>query len=252
MSEAALSVSGLSAGYGRRLVLDGVSLEVPPGEIFGLAGLNGAGKTTLMKSLLSLMRPRAGTALIFGRDSLVPESRKSLSYLPESFRPSGLLTGRQFLRNTLSAHGAKLEDGSCRETLTGLDFNPADLDRPIRGLSKGMGQKLGLAACLLAGTRLLVLDEPMTALDPKARILVKRRLLAHRSAGGTVFLSSHILSDLDEICGRIGILSGGVLRFVGPPADLRARHPGLGLEEAFLAELGEAELSGETAMMGAD
>jgi ABC-2 type transport system ATP-binding protein len=106
--------------------------------------------------------------------------------------------------------------------------------KPVRDYSKGMTQKLGLAACLLSRKAIQVLDEPTSGLDPKARALLKRELKALRDAGGTVFFSSHALADVEEICDRMAVLHGGLLRFAGTPAELVARYGGAGLEAAFL------------------
>jgi ABC-2 type transport system ATP-binding protein len=118
---------------------------------------------------------------------------------------------------------------------TALDIDPAALTRLARTYSKGMTQKLGLAACLLSDASLFVLDEPMSGLDPKARALVKRQLAALKSEGKTMFFSSHVLADVEELCDRMGILHGGELRFVGMPSDCRAQYRAATLEDAYLS-----------------
>ena len=123
----------------------------------------------------------------------------------------------------------------------GLDLDPMALDRQARTYSKGMGQKLGLLATLLTGLPLLILDEPMSGLDPRSRIMLKDRLIEYREAGGTIFFSSHILADIEEICDRVGIMHGGKLVYLGTPADLIAKHQANGLERAFLAAINDAE-----------
>ncbi len=118
--------------------------------------------------------------------------------------------------------------------LEALDLDPAALGRPVRAYSKGMAQKLGLAACFLSGKRLLILDEPVSGLDPKARALVKRHLLRLKAAGHTLFFSTHALPDVEELCDRMAILHGGEIRFVGSPAECRERFEAETLEQAFL------------------
>jgi ABC-2 type transport system ATP-binding protein len=236
VTSAPIEVLGLSAGYGRKTVISDIAFSVAPGEVFGLIGLNGAGKTTLIKALLGLSRAE-GTARIFGRPAGPPASREQLAYLPEKFHPSPLLKGWEFLSLTLGYYGRRLDRESALELCRGLDLDTAALDRSGRTYSKGMGQKLGLLGTLLTGLPLLILDEPMSGLDPKARIMLKDRLMALRTTGTTVFLSSHILVDLEEICDRVAIIHQGKLIYLGTPADLIARHGGANLERAFLSAL---------------
>jgi len=123
--------------------------------------------------------------------------------------------------------------------LADLDLDRDVLASPVRALSKGMTQKLGLAGCLLSARDLLVLDEPGSGLDPKARVLFKSALNQARSAGRTIFLTSHTLADVDEVCDRIAVLHKGGLRFTGSPAELKDRHKTSTLEQAFLKCIGE-------------
>ena len=231
----AIEFSGVSKGFGGEPVLSGLSFGVRVGEIFGLVGTNGAGKTTCMKCLLDFCDVDAGRIEIFGRPASVPESRRPLGYLPERFLPPHHLLGREFLEFMARMHGVEPDAERRREVLAALDFAPAALGKPVRACSKGMAQKLGLAACFLAGKPLLVLDEPMSGLDPKARLLVKRYLAGLRAGGATVFFSTHLLADAGELCDRMGVLHDGAIRFAGPPARLRQRFPSATLEEAWLA-----------------
>ena len=220
---------------GRRPVLSDLSLEVRPGEIFGLVGTNGAGKTTCIKCLLDLCHLDAGRIGIFGRPATAPESRRPLAYLPERFLPPRHLLGREFLRFMSRMHRVEPGPERVREVLAALDLEPSALDEPVRHYSKGTAQKLGLAACLLADKPLLVLDEPMSGLDPKARVLARRYLRGLRDGGATVFLSTHLLADAGGLCDRMGVLHDGAMRFVGPPARLRERFPAATLEESWIA-----------------
>jgi ABC-2 type transport system ATP-binding protein len=122
-----------------------------------------------------------------------------------------------------------------RELFIALDIDPDALGKLARAYSKGMTQKLGLAACFLSDAGLFILDEPMSGLDPKARALVKRQLAALKAAGKTLFFSSHVLADVEELCDRMAILHGGELRFVGAPVDCRAQFSAASLEDAYLS-----------------
>ena len=225
----------MSRRLGRRAVLSDLSLEVRPGEIFGLVGTNGAGKTTCIKCLLDLCHLDAGRIRIFGLPATAPESRHALAYLPERFMPPRHLLGREFLRFMSTMHGIDPGPGRLSEVLAALDLAPSALDEPVRHYSKGTAQKLGLAACLLADKPLLVLDEPMSGLDPKARVLARRYLRELRDGGATVFLGTHLLADAGGLCDRMGVLHDGAMRFVGSPARLRERFPAATLEESWIA-----------------
>jgi len=236
MNSSPLEVRGLSAGYGKRDVISSIDFSLVDGEVFGLIGLNGAGKTTLIKSILGLGQGK-GHIAIYGHPAGPPRGRANLAYLPEKFQPSALLRGWEFIELTLAYFGMVLDRDAARSMCAGLDLDADVLDRNVRTYSKGMGQKLGLVGTLLTGLPLLILDEPMSGLDPKARIMLKDRLLEYRAAGHTVFFSSHILADIEEICGRIGVIHGGALIFLGTPAELLSRHHAPTLERAFLAAI---------------
>jgi ABC-2 type transport system ATP-binding protein len=165
----AVLIRALRKRYGAVTALDGVDLDVAPGEAFGLVGANGAGKTTLIKCLLDLVAADAGRAEIFGVPAAVPRSRARLAYLPERFVPPHYLLGREFLAGMLALGGERYQDEKVLALLEKLELDRAALGKPARALSKGMTQKLGLAACFLAARDLYVLDEPMSGLDPAAR-----------------------------------------------------------------------------------
>jgi ABC-2 type transport system ATP-binding protein len=235
-----LDVRGVSAGYGKRTVISGIEFALNQGEVFGLIGLNGAGKTTLIKSILGLGEAK-GEISLFGQRIGPPKARANLAYLPEKFQPSSLLRGWEFIQLTLDYFGLPLDRDKARSMCEGLDLDAEVLDRNVRTYSKGMGQKLGLVATILTGLPLLILDEPMSGLDPKARIMLKDRLLEYRIASRTVFFSSHILADIEEICDRIGVIHGGALIFLGTPAELIARHAAPTLERAFLSAIDQVD-----------
>ena len=231
----AIRFSGVHKRFGRRSVLADLSLGVRAGEIFGLVGTNGAGKTTCIKCLLDLCDVDAGRIDIFGQPASAPESRRPLVYLPERFLPPHHLLGREFLDFMAKMHRVEPSHGRVREVLAALDLAPPTLDEPVRDYSKGMAQKIGLAACFLAGKSLLVFDEPMSGLDPKARVLAKHYLAGLRAGGATVFFSTHLLADAGDLCDRIGVLHEGAVRFTGSPARLREHFPAATLEQSWLA-----------------
>ncbi len=239
---APLAVSDLRAGYGRGDVLKGIDLDLRPGEVFGLVGLNGTGKTTLIRTLLDLNPATAGSARLFDRPHTDPMARARLLYLPERYQPSPHLTGWEHLRLSRRWSGAALDKAAARTMAEALAFDPAALDRRVATYSKGMGQKLGLIAALVAQEPLLILDEPMSGLDPRARVRLKTALVAAaRDGGRTVFFSSHVLADVEQICDRIGVLHLGRLLFVGPPEAFVDAWGGGDLESAFLACIDHAE-----------
>lgn len=233
-----LYVQELCVRYGATQVVHDVSFDVRAGEIFGLIGLNGAGKTTTIKTLIGLRAPDSGTAALTGGDPSDPSVRRSLAYLPERFDPPWFLTGVEFLRFSLRLYGQTLEDQTLLSAAESLALDPSSLRRRVQTLSKGMRQKLGLLATVLTGAPVLILDEPMSGLDPLARVKVKGLLTDCRAQGRTVFLSSHILSDMAELCDRIAIVHQGKLVFCGAPGVLLDREKGANLEQAFLSVIG--------------
>lgn len=234
-----LAINEICKSYDHRTVLDHVNLTLNPGEIFGLIGLNGAGKTTLIKIMLNLANADSGSVAIYGKPPSSVEARAGLSYLPEKFQPSRYLVGMEYLELALAYYGKKLDKEQARTMAAALDLDPVALNRRVGTYSKGMGQKLGLVGAFLVDIPFLILDEPMSGLDPSARIKLKDQLLLLKQAGRTIFFSSHILSDIDEICERIGIIHGGRLFFIGTPAEFKRSYNQSSLERAFLASIGE-------------
>jgi ABC-2 type transport system ATP-binding protein len=230
----ALSFEGVTKSYGATPALADFTLAVPRGELFALVGGNGAGKTTLIKCLLDFCDVDAGEIRILGLSHRSTASRRELAFLPERFTPPFYLTGGDFLRYMAELHATAYDETAARETLERLELDSSALVKPVRVYSKGMTQKLGLAACLLSGKTLQLLDEPTSGLDPKARALLKRELARLRAAGRTVFFTSHALADVQEICDSLAVLHGGTLRFAGTPAELTARYGAADLEQAFL------------------
>lgn len=230
----AIEFSGLVKSYRQQQVLDHIDLRVPRGACFGLVGVNGAGKTTLMKCLLDFVHVDAGTISLFGENHRQPRSRRHLAYLPERFMPPYYLKGRDFLRHSARMHGITLNEDAILEMFQRLDLDASALNKPVRHYSKGMAQKLGLAACFLSGRQLMVLDEPMSGLDPRARVQVKRIMSTLHEQGVTLFFSTHMLADVEELCDVIAILHQQRIRFVGSPARCREQFGGDTLEQAYM------------------
>ena len=235
MTVAALRFQQVVKRYGPASVLQGVDLELQAGQCFGLVGVNGAGKTSLIKCLLDFCALDGGSIDIFGQPHREPASRRPLGFLPERFTPPYYMTGADFIHYLLTLQGLRYDAGAVDAMLAALDLEPAALTRTVRQYSKGMTQKLGLAACLLSRKQLYILDEPMSGLDPKARALLKEQLRQAQRAGATLFLTSHALADVDELCDSMAILHDGRIRFAGTTAECRARYGAGTLEQAFLA-----------------
>jgi ABC-2 type transport system ATP-binding protein len=236
----ALSFHGVSKGFRDTPALDRVTFDVNRGERFGLVGGNGAGKTTLIKCLLDFCAADRGDIRIFGASNHFTTSRSGVAFLPERFSPPHHLTGRDFLRYMAELHGTSYQEALVQHAFEELDLEISALSRPARTYSKGMTQKLGLAACVLSGKPLQILDEPMSGLDPKARAVLKRRLRRFTAEDTTVFFTSHALADVEEICDRMAVLHAGRLRFVGTPAALKVKYRSADLEGAFLECIDEA------------
>ncbi|MBN8543421.1 MAG: ABC transporter ATP-binding protein [Alphaproteobacteria bacterium] len=229
-----LEISAISKSYGKHQVLKDVSFSLREGEIFGLIGLNGIGKTTLIKIILDLSNADSGQASILGKPSTSVEARRNISYLPEKFTPSRYLLGREYLALSLSYYGKTLDIAAARHMAEALDLNPDVLDRKVGSYSKGMGQKLGLVGAFMVDQPFLILDEPMSGLDPRSRIKLKDVMLEQKKRGKTIFFSSHILADIDEICDRIGIIHDTALRYIGTAKDFKPTYQEQSLERAFL------------------
>lgn len=227
---AAISVSDLSKTYRTGLfsrstvkALRGVSLEVPQGEIFGLLGPNGAGKTTLVKILLGLVHPSGGTARLFGEPAQTPAARQRIGFLPENHQFPGFLTARQ----TLHIYGRLADVPQIRreEQIDAL-LRRVELyerrDTKVKTFSKGMLQRLGLAQALLNDPDLLFLDEPTSGVDPVGRRTLRDLVLELREEGATIFLNSHLLSEVEKVCSGIAILRDGEVVRKGTIKELTA------------------------------
>jgi len=234
MAPPAVEFSEVTRRYGSQLAADHVTFSIEHGESFALVGVNGAGKTTLLRCLLDYCRADSGSIRLCGVPSTRAEARSRLAWLPERFSPPHYLTGRDYLRFHCALRDEPHDEAAALALLGTLDFDPEALRRPARTFSKGMLQKLGLAACLLTRRPLTVLDEPMSGLDPRARARVRACLLELREQGRTLLFSSHALEDVTLLCTRLAVMHEGRLVFTGTPGELSARYGETLLEPAFL------------------
>jgi ABC-2 type transport system ATP-binding protein len=209
-----ISTTALTKTYGAFEALKGIDLEIGTGDVFGFIGPNGAGKTTTIRILTTLMEPTSGSASVAGFDVATEKQaiRRVIGYMPDSFGVYRDMTVREYMHFFASAYDIPHRDrgglvGGLLE-LTDLTHKEHDL---IESLSRGMQQRLGLARTLVHDPQVLILDEPASGLDPRARIDIREILKELRSMGKTILLSSHILSELQEVCTRVGILESGTL-----------------------------------------
>ena len=206
-------------------VLRGLSLSIEPGEIFGFIGTNGAGKTTTIKLALGLIFPDAGSVRLFGEEGAPARARRRVGFLPENPYLYDYLTGEEFLDFHARLFGIepRTRDARVRELLGRVGLANRG-DRQLRHYSKGMLQRIGLAQALINDPDLVILDEPMSGLDPIGRREVRDIILELKARGRTVFFSTHILSDTEMICDRVGLLVRGSLKAVGRIDDLVSRE----------------------------
>jgi ABC-2 type transport system ATP-binding protein len=220
--------------YGKKIVLSEISFHLDEGECVGLVGVNGAGKTTLIKCLLDFCAIDSGSIRIFGMDHRQAASRKRLTFLPEKFTPPYYLTGGDYLRYMAELNAVPYAMDNIHELLTILDLEYSALSKPVRQFSKGMGQKLGLVACLSSEKDLLIFDEPMNGLDPRARARLRQHLLDLRQKGRTLFYSTQLLEDIEALCNRVAILHEGEIQFLGTPQESYRKFNSADLEQAYL------------------
>ena len=245
MQKTVLQVSHLTKDYTSIRALDDLNLEVMQGECFGLLGPNGAGKTTLIKILLNLIASTAGTASIFNQPVARDSIRKQIGYLPERVRMYGFLMGSEFLdyQGKLYGmkHGRRKEQvEACLKTVGMYE----DRSRKIGEYSKGMVQRIGLAQALLNSPELLLLDEPAAGLDPISNKEMRDILLKLKSKGVTIFINSHLLSEVEMVCDRVAILHHGRLVRTGTKQELTSKGEVIeftleGISDALITKIQE-------------
>lgn len=232
-------VKDFRVGFGirKRRVLSDVSFTAHEGEIFGFVGPNGAGKTTTLKVLMGLVRPTSGSASILGRNVAESEFRDQIGFLPENPYFYPFLTAREIL--DFYARLSGVEAGrrrACVEELLALVHLEAAADARLKTFSKGMLQRVGVAQALIHDPKVVFLDEPMSGLDPIGRREVREVILSLRAKGKTVFMNTHILSDVEMICDRVAIIVKGAIRRQGRIEELLgAGHPAVRIVVTGLA-----------------
>jgi ABC-2 type transport system ATP-binding protein len=216
--------------------LDGLSLRVHDGQIFGFLGGNGAGKTTTIKILMSLLFPTSGSAKILGRDISDVSMRRAIGYCPENPYFYDYLTARELMDyfGRLFGFSKSIRDSKTAELLTMVGLEEKSWNKQLRKFSKGMLQRVGLAQSLINDPEIVFLDEPMSGLDPIGRREVRELISRLRDRGTTVFMSTHILSDIEALCDEVAILKHGKLAETGKLSDLLSRGAGVrGFEISF-------------------
>ncbi len=206
---------------GSQQALRGIDLALPEGSAFGLIGPNGAGKTTFIKLLLGVCRPTSGEVRVLGGSPDDPKIRARIGYMPERLHLPASWTPPAFLASVARLKGLSLSPKEIEAAVARVGLTEA-LHRRIGGFSKGMRQRVGLAAAMLGSPELLILDEPTDGVDPLGRVEVRHLLAEERSRGATIFLNSHLLAETERVCDRVGILSNGKVVREGPLETLRS------------------------------
>ena len=242
-----IRLEGLTKRYGKFTAVHPLDLHVPAGELFGFLGPNGAGKTTTIRMLTGVLRPSGGRVLVGDHDVTAEpaKAKQQLGYIPDRPFLYEKLTGMEFLRFVSGLWGQEGPAVEARaEELLELFELTAWKDTLVESYSHGMRQKLLISSALIHGPRLIVVDEPMVGLDPKAARMIKELLRTFVDQGGTVFLSTHTLEVAEALCDRIAIIQDGRIRALGTMDELRseAEAGAAGLEEIFLKLTGGEEV----------
>lgn len=220
-------IEGLTKRFGTLTAVSDLSLRVQAGSVYGFLGLNGAGKTTTIRLLLDLLRPTSGRAAILGHDCQADglRARADVGYLPGELRFYPDMTGGQILRLLGRLSRRPVQPARQAELLDRLGLPARDLDRRVGEYSSGTKRKLGIVQAFQSDPAVLILDEPTEGLDPLMQEVFYDMLSEVGRRGNTVFMSSHVLSEVDRVCGRIGILRSGSLVLDAPVADVRRLAP---------------------------
>lgn len=242
MSE--IVISNLSKWYGTekkgKYSVQDLSLSIKKGSVFGFLGPNGAGKTTTMKMIVGLAKPTSGSITIAGGSPDDMQVKKKIGFMPESPSFYLYLTGREFLEFVAAIFDIKDTKKKIEDLLLSVELLDA-ADRQVRTYSKGMLQRLGLAQALINDPDILFLDEPLDGLDPLGRAEIKKIILSLKSQNKTIFLNSHILSDVAELCDQVGIIDKGTLLTIDTPQNISRGHRDL--EEAFVTLINTRRLT---------
>jgi ABC-2 type transport system ATP-binding protein len=227
VTQTAVSIRGLTKRYGKLTAVNNLDLDVAPGEILGFLGLNGAGKTTTIRILLDLLRPTAGHASVFGHDcqSGGLQARAMAGYLPGEMGIYPDMTGVEVLDLLAGLSGREIVRGYRSELQERLELPDSDLRRRLREYSTGMKRKLGIIQAFQADPRLLILDEPTEGLDPLMQESFYKLLADAKQRGKTVFMSSHVLSEVDRVCDRVALMRKGELVLLSSVEEIRHLAP---------------------------
>lgn len=229
-----LSIFHAHKSFSNQNIFSDLTLCMETGDCVALVGENGAGKSTLIKSILDFISLDQGEITIAGIPSQSNLSRTNIAYLPERFNPPYFLTGNSFFSYMADLWGEQFTATQVHEMLSALCLDQSMLSKSVRNLSKGMCQKLGLAACFVSQKELLILDEPMSGLDPKARVLVKNQISNLRKQNRSVLFSSHLLSDVEQLATRIAILHRARFAYIGTPKECLQKFHATNLEQAYI------------------
>ncbi len=218
--DATIEIVGLHKAYGKIQAVRGISMRIERGEIFGFLGPNGAGKTTTIRCMLDVIRPTQGSIHILGLDAQHERHvlHQRIGYLPGDVRLPGEMTGRQIIDYFSRLQG--LEPVLLNDLVKRFDV---ELKRPLKGYSKGMRQKIGIVLAFMCDPELLILDEPTSGLDPLVQKTFNEFLLEEQARGKTVFMSSHIMSDVEKVCQRVAVIRAGELVTVETVEALREK-----------------------------
>lgn len=235
MDKIMLQISNLSYSVNGGKILDDLDVQLVKGNYFALAGENGAGKSTLIKIILDLIRnTESGSIRILGFDNKDKKARENIAYLPEKFDIKTEVTGWQYLKFIAATYLQTFDSDKIESLCDQLGLDSARLKDKSGTYSKGMKQKLGLISCFMLDTPLVILDEPLSGLDPKARYHFKQLLENERKNNRTIFYSTHMLADAEEICDQFAILHQGSIAFNGTPQQCMEQYHADTLEKAYM------------------
>jgi ABC-2 type transport system ATP-binding protein len=251
----AIDVSHLSKSYDGHQAVTDISFQVHAGEIFGLLGPNGAGKSTTLRTLITLLSPTSGRATIFGLDSVrdADRVRRLIGYVPQERAIDRFLTGREHLELLAALYHLPKQEARRRiaELLALVELEP-HADRPAKAYSGGMKRKLDIACGLLPDPKVLFLDEPTLGLDVQSRLKIWDYVRLLKSRGMTVVMTTNYLDEADQLCDRLAIIDGGVIKTIGSPVELKVGLGGdivsLTLKEADKVTFLESALKGQPAI----
>ena len=237
----ALALSGISYSVPGLDILKALDLDVAEQQYYAIAGVNGAGKSTLIKLILDLIRPAPGGSKSVSSGAITRNATAATNSptCPKNSMSKRISPGASTSISSPRSITSSQAKQKLSELAERLDFPPDRLDSRVDGYSKGMVQKLGLVSCFMLDRRLIILDEPLSGLDPRARYHFKELMREEKSAGRTVLYSTHLLADAEDLCDQFGILHDGEMKYQGTPADCLQRYQAETLEQAYMKCISE-------------